>query len=387
MDPTIPGKPDESLPGPILLDGFFQSFLLGTIVNQAFKYVLDYRDDSRRKRAFVFVVIILSILQTMLEDYKVWRTLILQRRWSTSRIEWSDLFLNGCICWLCEGFYIRRCWKMMGRNKWILAPLSVLSMVIMAANLYLAIAMGVAFHTLGGTDDTLTASRFLLPSTVVAFSFWIFGSLILEMAVTMLLMVSLWRSKTGLLEVDKTVIKVIHITWESAILPSICMIIAVGLYHAKPTIDDHLVLFFVLLSGKFYTFGMLRTLNSRAKLRQEMESCANEIGRTTLSTWEWDQATLHGTSGGRGESAVSTYEVPVVMDQFDRGSPEDRTGKGLGPPEENVSNLRSFASKVDISTPAMEAQEMGNFRHRVCSSRSPAIGQTDRLENIDLGSG
>ncbi|CAA7259635.1 unnamed protein product [Cyclocybe aegerita] len=187
-------KPDEALPGPILLDGFLQSFLLGTIVNQAFKYWVDYRDDSWRRRIFVTSVIILSILQTMLEDYKVWRTLIIGKRWSTSRIEWSDLFLNGCICWLCEGFYIKRCWKMMDRSMWVLAPLSVLSILIMAANVYLlfgchlnqAIAMGIAFRSLEGTDDTLTASHFLLPSTIVAFSFWIFGSLILETVVTVI---------------------------------------------------------------------------------------------------------------------------------------------------------------------------------------------------------
>ncbi|KAH9482788.1 hypothetical protein JR316_0004888 [Psilocybe cubensis] len=181
MNNTIPGKPVEDLPGPILLDGLLQSFLLGTIVNQAFKYLLDYRDDSWRKRTFV-------LLQTMLEDYKAWRTLILNQRWSTSRIEWSDLFLNGCICWLCEGFYIKRCWKMMGMKIWVIGPLSVLSMFIMAANLYLAIAMGIAFRSLEleGTDDTLTASRFLLPSTIVAFSVWIFGSLVLEIAVSLL---------------------------------------------------------------------------------------------------------------------------------------------------------------------------------------------------------
>lgn len=32
---------------------------------------------------------------------------------STSPMEWSDLFLNGCICALCEAFYIRRCWKVL----------------------------------------------------------------------------------------------------------------------------------------------------------------------------------------------------------------------------------------------------------------------------------
>lgn len=61
MNNDIPGKPIEDLPGPILLDGLLQSFLLGTIVNQAFKYMLDYRDDSWRKRAFVLGVISLSM--------------------------------------------------------------------------------------------------------------------------------------------------------------------------------------------------------------------------------------------------------------------------------------------------------------------------------------
>jgi len=61
LNTTLPGKPFEDLPGPILLDGLLQSFLLGTIVNQAFKYLMDYRDDSWKKRVFVMGVIGLSM--------------------------------------------------------------------------------------------------------------------------------------------------------------------------------------------------------------------------------------------------------------------------------------------------------------------------------------
>jgi hypothetical protein len=61
LNTTLPGKPFEDLPGPILLDGLLQSFLLGTIVNQAFKYLMDYRDDSWKKRGFVIGVIGLSM--------------------------------------------------------------------------------------------------------------------------------------------------------------------------------------------------------------------------------------------------------------------------------------------------------------------------------------
>ena len=42
------------------------------------------------------------------------------------------------------------------------------------------------------------------------------------------------------------------------------------------------------MTGKFYTFGMLRTLNSRAKLRRRMQS--RSLGRTSLTGWTGDQA-------------------------------------------------------------------------------------------------
>jgi hypothetical protein len=52
---------------------------------------------------------------------------------------------------------------------------------------------------------------------------------------------------------------------------------------------DHLILFFVLLTGKLYAIGMLYTLNSRVMLRERMRS--TDLGRTSLAgTWQWDQA-------------------------------------------------------------------------------------------------
>ncbi|KAF5388130.1 hypothetical protein D9615_000481 [Tricholomella constricta] len=71
--------------------------------------------------------------------------------------------------------------------------------------------------------------------------------------------ISLWKSKTGLVELDQVLMQIISITLESSALPAL------------------------------YTIGMLRTLNSRAKLRQRMKS--HDLGRTSLGEWQWDQAT------------------------------------------------------------------------------------------------
>lgn len=137
MDSTIFGEPIVEIPGAILLSGFLQFFLLGIVEMQAIAYWADYRDDSRRKRMFIATVMFFCLLQTMLEGYKVWRTTIFQKRWTTSAIQWLDLFLNGLLSFLCEGFYVRRCWKMTNRSPWVLFPLSGLLLTIIVANIYL----------------------------------------------------------------------------------------------------------------------------------------------------------------------------------------------------------------------------------------------------------
>jgi hypothetical protein len=53
--------PDPGFIRALLLDGFFQSFLLGTVVTQAFTYWGNYGNDSRAKRVFVATVVLLSM--------------------------------------------------------------------------------------------------------------------------------------------------------------------------------------------------------------------------------------------------------------------------------------------------------------------------------------
>lgn len=45
----------------LLLDGFFQSFLLGTVVVQACQYWSDCKGDTWRKRMFVATVVLFSM--------------------------------------------------------------------------------------------------------------------------------------------------------------------------------------------------------------------------------------------------------------------------------------------------------------------------------------
>ena len=100
------------------------------------------------------------------------------------------------------------------------------------------------------------------------------------------------------------------VTWETASLPSICMIISGTMFSVRDANEtegsviarSHLDLFFAILAGKLYALGLLRTLNSRTKFRERLNSTS--LGRRSLSGWQWanatgDSATLQDPSAGQ----------------------------------------------------------------------------------------
>lgn len=125
----------------------------------------------------------------------------------------------------------------------------------------------------------------------------------------------LWKQKSGINHLDKCLKHIIGITWESAAVPSITMIIAVGLYYSNSVCrassssvhklqtentraynmgyggrsknkHRHLVLSFILLTGKFYIIGIFRTLNSRSRIRRKMKN--TDMGRTSVANDDSD---------------------------------------------------------------------------------------------------
>lgn len=78
----------------------------------------------------------------------------------------------------------------------------------------------------------------------------------------------------------------------------------VGISWPSPPyqVDNQLVLLFLILTGKLYTMGLLRTLNSKVNFRERFDS--TDIGRTSLSDWSW-QASAASTTEKTDDRAVS----------------------------------------------------------------------------------
>ncbi|KAJ7584295.1 hypothetical protein C8J56DRAFT_950556 [Mycena floridula] len=74
----------DQLPAAILLDSLVQSFLFGFILGQAVRYWGDFGDDPWRKKGYVIIIILLSIIQTFLQNLKVRRVAIQHQEWTAS---------------------------------------------------------------------------------------------------------------------------------------------------------------------------------------------------------------------------------------------------------------------------------------------------------------
>ncbi|KAH9049638.1 hypothetical protein EDB84DRAFT_1390480 [Lactarius hengduanensis] len=295
---SLSSQIDVPTSGPILVEGILQAVCQGVIFAQAARYWECPLNDTMRMKAYVLTLVGLSLLQTMYTTYKLWYILVYFEYWSTSPLVWADLFINGLICTICETSLIRRCWKVTKKKKWVTAPLAFLLVTIFIANVYLFVPF------LFGLDDELEI-----------FQSWMSRSppyvrlvrlMHMNFVTFTLVMVWLFQSKTGLENLDQALDHIVAVTWESAAVPSVFQIIAVSLYDSKSDKSHHLVLFFSIMTGKLYTLGILRSLNSRPDLRGRMTS--DDIGRRSLSDWQWSNESENTTS--RRWSEVRTRSCP-----------------------------------------------------------------------------
>ncbi|KAI0727301.1 hypothetical protein C8Q72DRAFT_841110 [Fomitopsis betulina] len=304
--PTELGAPDTSSSSLILFQALFQYFLQGVVLSQGVKFwgTQKNKHDSKALCFYVAMLVLLSLLQTSLATYKVWHQVITQRHWYSTRLHWTEFLLCGFICTSCEAFLIRRCWKFTFKNNWILVCLTTLSLALLAANVYLAVLIEQCITIETGNADPLKAGRWPFP-------FWVFGSLVLSIALTGILSWYLYKSKIGIAQTDQLVQTIIRVTWETAALPTASMLVAVVFYCGKEMSSArHLDLFFSLLTAKLYTLGILRTLNSRTSFRESIAT--HDLGgRQSLNDYN-SSSTRVGSLDQTAKKESVCSEVPAV---------------------------------------------------------------------------
>ncbi|EIW61689.1 uncharacterized protein TRAVEDRAFT_103202, partial [Trametes versicolor FP-101664 SS1] len=288
------GRPDKDTAGPILIQGFLQYLCQGTLSAASAKFYHRWQDDPVALRVYVVVLLFCSLIQTVLESYKTWVETIVGVHWWTSRLHCTEFLCNALICIICEAFLIRRCYRITQRNMFVLIYLASLLIISLVASICLTIRIAQVIGPLSqnGMADPLHASMYAYP-------LWVYVTLVMALSLTIILSVSLWRTRTGLRHLDRTLRHIIFITFESAVLPTACMLVSAVIYSIRDAQASsaasaslshtlHLDLFFAILTGKVYTLGLLRTLNSRTQFRAGMHT--SNLGRRSLTGWDFATA-------------------------------------------------------------------------------------------------
>ncbi|KAK6909524.1 hypothetical protein I203_103544 [Kwoniella mangroviensis CBS 8507] len=107
---------------------------------------------------------------------------------------------------------------------------------------------------------------------------WLCGSLSADLMITTSIMWSLMKSKTGWKDTDDTISRLIRVMVETQLPPTLLVIFFFIVTFGFPLL--YLDIFALWVQSKFYTCGLLASLNSRYSLRRTTKNDSSNHGRT-----------------------------------------------------------------------------------------------------------
>ncbi|OCF34423.1 hypothetical protein I317_03523 [Kwoniella heveanensis CBS 569] len=224
-------------------------------------------------------------------------------------VKWASLFPTWG--WSVSGpikfFYIERTWKINGKN-----------MILGALLCCLNLAEGGMCFFLTYKFNTLSSGLEAAKMTTVT-QVWQGLSLASDMIITTSLAFGLYKSRTGWSQTDHMIKKLMFLTIETQMGPTVLMLAFTIQFAIAP--PAALSQFFDLLIPKAYALGYLATLNSRYNLRRDMASSKgsnnDQLRSNTfaLGSHRPQQATVHVDT----ETYSESYNMPSIPRGTNRG--------------------------------------------------------------------
>ncbi|WVQ67319.1 uncharacterized protein L199_005515 [Kwoniella botswanensis] len=251
--------------GPVVLGFAFDSMLLGCIIQQLIWNAIWTPSDRLFNKIILYSAVLLSVATTIFNDcfffhgfasgFGNWYRLI-----QLDYIRWFPI-LDCATVTLVQIFYLERAYQLHNRSKWV--PIIVLPFLL--ASIGGAIGGTVM---LSGIPDAYD-----LVKTKPVFYNWIGGTLVVDLLITSIIFHKLIKSRTGWSDTDLMINKLITISVETQ-LPSLVVAIAFMVsYGLKP--NAGLNIFFELFHPKVHVVGLLTVLNSRNRLRNQLNGTSN----------------------------------------------------------------------------------------------------------------
>jgi len=240
--------------GPMLIGVFFNMILYGVLVGQTLTYYQVYRRDPFWIRTFVGYLFFVETANTALDMSMMYQALILG--YGEKLVYFPTVFMTEPLCVVLVSMPIQIffAWRIhqLTKSIWIPAIISVLGVASFAGGLWTSALVQILREF---------AKKPLLHNSALL---WFLASCVADVLITVSLVLTLTKKKTGFAATDSVLDKIIRTTIQTGMITALFSILDVVCFMRLP----HYAVNFVwdLALSKLYSNCLMSTLNARHKL-------------------------------------------------------------------------------------------------------------------------
>lgn len=286
-------------------------FLMGIIAAQTANY-FGFRDVDGTKSRFTWLVILLLImccLKTAQNITIVWDVTVTNFAnpdvaMMLVAVNWwhyTTSLSTAIIATFVQGFFTYRYWML--TRRWYVCVVMILGMItsLVAASFVIAY-LPLLLHDL--------IKKWSLVHFVAA--------IIVDTLITVCTAWHLQSKKTAIQSTAQLIDRLIRTTWQSALPPTICVIVNAAVLESRPLEITHIA--FNMILPKLYAISLLYTLNLRNDMRNErMTSHERSTGSKTHPTGVGKHSFVPGTNNYPRGQSVGNVERGVSFIGKGRG--------------------------------------------------------------------
>ncbi|KAF7300948.1 hypothetical protein MIND_00657800 [Mycena indigotica] len=280
--------------GPMLIGVFVNMILYGVLLTQILTYYTVYKADALWMRVFVGFLFFVETANTALDMYMMYQPLILE--YGQKPVFFPDAFMTEPLIIVLVSMPIQLffAWRIYQLTKSVWVPI-------------LIVLLGLASFA-GGVWTTVMirvlrkfAKKPLLHAPALL---WFLTSCVADVLITISLVLTLSKKKTGFSATDSVVDKIIRATIQTGLITAVFSIMDVICFMVFP----HYAINFVwdLALSKLYTNCLLSTLNARHKLNSASHASTYQHQRNFV------MSPIRSGSNGKQESFIDTAPGPTL---------------------------------------------------------------------------
>ncbi|WVQ67106.1 uncharacterized protein L199_005300 [Kwoniella botswanensis] len=364
--------------GTFILAAATDTLLCGVMIIQSIEYWTYSQDDRKFNKASVLITTTSSLGATIFIIVLMFKLFVYNFGQYTPFAAIPDLTYM-CIFDIIPStatqlFFTYRAYKLTGRSK-------ILALVIIGMIL-VSVAGAIGFPI---TQEMYhrNKSDAVLQSKIALTYCWLSGALGADVLITISIMWGLWRSKTGWKETDKTVKRLIRVMVETQLPPTILLIVFFVFVFGFP--DFYLDIYPLWVQSKFYTCGLLASLNSRYSLRRAIAN-GSSSGRIQSKPPVVHVLTeTYVQSDGQHGTSTKNQPKPRYLNENDHFSPRRQPAKDPLELDDDsieldvIPTLDDHAEQLQQGTADLEFERDRDSSHKMdYMDNSSRTGLTDR---------